>query len=173
MNREYRHAEHCFGPVYNEESRVLILGSFPSVKSLETGFYYGHPRNRFWEILALVTGDNVPDSIIGKRGYLLAHGIALYDVIESCDVIGSSDSSIKNVVPSDLRSMIMQSEITAVFTNGALAEKYYVKYQEVETKIAATCLPSTSPANAAYDIQRLYKKWNIIADYLNRKEEEK
>ncbi|MCI2062139.1 MAG: DNA-deoxyinosine glycosylase [Eubacteriaceae bacterium] len=173
MNREYTHAEHGFGPVYNEKSRVLILGSFPSVKSRETGFYYGHLRNRFWEILALVTGDHVPDSVAGKREYLLDHGIALYDVIESCDVIGSSDSSIRNVVPADLRSIIMSSEVTAVFTNGALAEKYYVKYQEAETKITAVCLPSTSPANAAYNIERLYEKWNIVSEHLHRKEEEK
>ena len=127
---EYQHIVHGFGPVYDDNSKILILGSFPSVKSRAEGFYYGHPRNRFWKVLAAILKENEPKTVQDKKTLLLHHGIALYDVIEECDIIGSSDSSIKNVVPSDLAPIFETSKIKAVFTNGKTADRLYQKYQE-------------------------------------------
>ncbi len=166
MNKKYERISHGFGPLYNERSRVLILGSFPSVKSREECFFYGHPRNRFWKVMALVTDEEEPITIEEKKEMMLAHGIALYDVIESCDIIGSADSSIKNVEPADLSALIDGSEIHAVFTNGALAKKLYDKYEFPSTGIPSEGLPSTSPANASYNIDRLMKKWIKIKAYI-------
>lgn len=139
-----------FCPVYNEESKILILGSFPSVKSREQGFYYGHPRNRFWKVLAGILQMEEPDTIAGKKEMLLMHHIAVYDVIEGCEIEGSSDSSIRNVTPADVRGIVEASKIGIVFTNGKTAGKLYKKYHAKDIALPMTELPSTSPANAAF-----------------------
>ncbi len=122
------HVTHTFGPVYDEQSKILILGSMPSVKSREQQFYYGHPQNRFWKVLSAVLGEAAPDAIEDKKDFLLRHHIALWDVIESCDIIGSSDSSIKNVRGNDMRLILDTAEIDAVVLNGGKAYELFVKY---------------------------------------------
>ena len=151
---------HGFGPFYDENSRVLILGSFPSVKSREAQFYYGHPQNRFWRVLAGVFGGDVPSTTDEKRGFLKKNRIALYDVIESCSIIGSADSTIEDVVVTDLAPILAAADIGArIFTNGAAAYGLYMKYTFPKTGVEAVKLPSTSPANAAYSLQRLTEIW--------------
>lgn len=157
---------HNIDPVWDENSKMLILGSFPSVKSREEKFFYAHPQNRFWRVLAAVTNTPTAKNIDEKKNMLLDCRIALWDVIGSCDIIGSSDSSIKNVVPNDMNSIILNSCVDRVFTNGATADRLYKKYCENDTGIAAMRLPSTSPANAAYSLERLIDEWKIIAEYL-------
>jgi len=154
--------EHPIRPVYDKNSRILILGSFPSVKSREANFFYGHPQNRFWKVLAAVFEASVPVTVEEKRAFLLAHGVAVWDVIKSCDIVGSSDSSIKNVVPNDLREILNMAEIAQIFVNGKTAEQYYKKYIEKEIGRKATCLPSTSPANAAWNVEKLVAEWKQI-----------
>ena len=154
--------EHPIRPVYDKNSRVLILGSFPSVKSREANFFYGHPQNRFWKVLAAVFETEVPVTVDEKREFLLAHGVAVWDVIKSCDIVGSSDSSIKNVVPNDLREILNNADIRQIFVNGKTAEQYYKKYIEKEIGRKATCVPSTSPANAAWNVEKLVKEWKQI-----------
>ncbi len=153
---------HPIAPVFDENSKVLILGSFPSVKSRETGFFYGHPQNRFWKVLAGVFEDAVPEKVSEKKEFLLKHYVAVWDVIHSCDITGSSDSSIKNVVVNDLSEILLKADIREIFVNGKKAEAYYKKYIFRETKRAAVCLPSTSPANAAWSLERLLKAWQVV-----------
>ena len=154
---------HEFAPVYDEHSRILILGTFPSVKSREQHFYYGHPQNRFWKVLASLTQwPQIPQTIAEKKQMLLENGIAIWDVIQSCDIVGSSDSSIKNVVPSDIGSILKNSGIARIYANGNMAKKLYEKYILPETGVPIIGLPSTSPANAAYSIERLKKSWQQI-----------
>lgn len=153
---------HEFAPVYDENSRVLILGTFPSVKSRETHFYYGHPQNRFWKLLALLCDWPVPATIPEKKEMLLRNGVALWDVIQSCEIAGSSDSSIKNVIPSDLSQVLTGSSITRIYANGKTAQKLYDKYQKPQTRMDIIALPSTSPANAAYSLKRLAESWAQI-----------
>ena len=154
--------QHPISPVYDENSKILILGSFPSVKSREANFFYGHPQNRFWKVLAAVFKAEVPNTIEEKRKFLLEHHVAVWDVIQSCDIVGSSDSSIKNVVPNDLSEILSKAQIEQIFVNGKKAEQFYKKY--IETKIGrkAICLPSTSPANAAWNVERLVGEWKQI-----------
>ena len=154
--------QHPFPALYNSESEILILGSFPSVKSREQGFFYGHPQNRFWRVTAAVFSCDVPQTIPEKRAFLLANHVALWDVIASCEITGSSDSSIKNVQPNPLLPIIQQSKIKRVFVNGGTAAKYYDKYQLPVTGISAVRLPSTSPANAAWTLEKLIDAWSII-----------
>lgn len=156
---EYQHITHSFAPVFDENSRILILGSLPSVKSREEGFYYGHPRNRFWKVLAEITGEELPKGIEEKKALLWKHGIAIWDVIASCDIIGSSDSSIRNVEPVDIKRMMGYCRIERIFANGRTAGKLYRKYLQPVTGLAAVELPSTSPANAAWSLERLAKEW--------------
>ncbi len=156
------HISHPIPPVWNKNSRVLILGSFPSVKSRENCFFYGHRQNRFWKVLAAVFDLPVPETIEEKKQLLLENNIALWDVIASCDITGSADSSIRNVKPNDILPIIMKSEITAVFVNGNTAAKLYEKYLFPKTKIKATVLPSTSPANARFTLEMLAEKWSVI-----------
>lgn len=156
---EYSHISHTFMPVYDENSKLLILGSFPSVKSREQGFYYGHPQNRFWKVLAEVCGCEVPQTTEDKKRMLLANHIAIWDVIDSCDIIGSSDSSIKNVVPADIAGILSKTKITRIFANGKTAGKLYQKFSEESTGIKAVVLPSTSPANAACTLEKLVEAW--------------
>jgi len=139
------------------------LGSFPSVKSREANFFYGHPQNRFWKVLAAVFKVEVPVTMEEKRTFLLAHGVAVWDVIKSCDIVGSSDSSIKNVVPNDLREILNNADIRQIFVNGKTAEQYYKKYIEKEIGRKAICLPSTSPANAAWNVEKLVEEWKRVA----------
>ena len=155
---------HPIDPVYDEKSEILILGSFPSVKSREAGFFYGHPQNRFWKVIGAVVDEEAPDEIPERKKFLLKHHIALWDVIGSCSIIGSSDTSIKDVVPNDLRRIIEASGLHKIYVNGKKAEQMYKKYQEPVLSIKATCLPSTSPANAAWKIERLIEAWKVIKE---------
>lgn len=153
---------HPFPPLYDERSEALILGSFPSVKSRENMFFYGHPQNRFWKLLALLCGEEVPVTIEEKTDLVLSRHLALWDTIRSCTITGSSDSSVRDVVPNDLSVIIDNSRVSRVFCNGALSYNMYMKYSFPATGIRAVKLPSTSPANAAYSLERLAKAWEII-----------
>lgn len=153
---------HPIKPVFDKNSKILILGSFPSVRSREEGFFYGHKQNRFWKVVSAVFEEEVPKTIPQKKAFLLRNHIALWDVIHSCDITGSSDSSIKNVVANDLSIILEHSGIRKIFANGKTAEKYYIKYSEKDTHIKAICLPSTSPANAAFSVDRLAEAWKMI-----------
>lgn len=164
---KYEQLRHPILPVYEEESRILILGSFPSVKSREQKFFYGHPQNRFWKVLASVTKEAVPQNTEEKKSLLLRNHIAVWDVIASCEIAGSSDSSIKNVVPNDLTLLLHQAKIQKIYTNGAKAFELYQKFSFSQTGMEAVKLPSTSPANAAYSLDRLVSIWEReIKDYL-------
>ncbi|MCR5041433.1 MAG: DNA-deoxyinosine glycosylase [Clostridia bacterium] len=153
---------HPIPPVYDADSSVLILGSFPSVKSRETAFFYGHGQNRFWRVVAAVFGEKVPESVDEKKAMLLKNGIAVWDVIRSCEISGSADSSIRNVVPNDVGLILRASRVSRIFTNGKKADELYRKYLEAETGVKAVCLPSTSPANAAWSLDRLTERWRAI-----------
>ncbi len=153
---------HPFPPLFDGSSEILILGSFPSVKSREQQFFYGHPQNRFWRVTAAVFQQDVPQTIDEKRAFLLRNHIALWDVIASCEITGSSDSSIRNVVPNDLSPIFTAAQIRQVFVNGGTAAKYYEKYQKNTLGRDAIRLPSTSPANAAWSVERLTDAWRII-----------
>ena len=155
---------HPIKPVFDQNSRILILGSFPSVKSREANFFYGHPQNRFWKVLAVVFETEVPNTVEEKRAFLLEHHVAVWDVIQSCDIVGSSDSSIKNVTANDLNEILDKAEIRQIFVNGKKAEQYYKKYIEKTINRKAICLPSTSPANAAWGLERLVEEWKQIRE---------
>lgn len=155
---------HPIPPLFDEKSRILILGSFPSVKSREAAFFYGHPQNRYWSVVSRVLGLEKPETIEEKRRMMLAKGIAMWDVIASCEIEGSSDSSIRNVTANDLSVILDSCKIEKIFVNGKTAEKYYKKYTYPKTGIKAVCLPSTSPANAAWSIERLTEAWKIITE---------
>lgn len=150
---------HPFPPLYDENARVLILGSFPSVKSREQMFFYGHPQNRFWRVLAAVLGCETPQSIPEKRAMLLSHSIALWDSIARCEIEGSSDASITGVVPNDLSPIFAAADIRQVFCNGRKSHEMYRRWLEPVYGRAALCLPSTSPANAAWSLERLTAAW--------------
>lgn len=154
--------EHPFDPLYDSHSRVLILGSFPSVKSREQAFFYGHPQNRFWRLLALLFGEPVPQSVSEKRALCHTHHIALWDVIASCEIVGSSDSSIKNAKANDISAILSAASIEQIFVNGKTASRLYDRYILPQTGRLAVCLPSTSPANAAWSLERLHEAWKII-----------
>lgn len=153
---------HPFPPLYDKNSEILILGSFPSVKSREQMFFYGHPQNRFWSVLAAILKCKVPVTINEKREFLLSHGIALWDVIASCKITGSSDSSIKDAVPNDLSAILDNANIRRIFVNGRTAEKYFNKYTKQIINRPAVYLPSTSPANAAMSLEKLVAAWSVI-----------
>lgn len=150
---------HNIDPVFDENSEILILGSFPSVKSREIGFFYGHKQNRFWKVTASVYGCEVPQTVEEKKKFLLENHIALWDVIAECEISASSDSSIRNAKANDIRTILDSAKIRAIFVNGRTAEKYYKKYILPEIGINAVCLPSTSPANAAESVETLSEKW--------------
>ena len=153
---------HPFPPIYDGNSRILILGSFPSVKSREQLFFYGHPQNRFWGVTAAVYGSEAPGTIPEKKEFLLSHGIALWDVIASCEITGSSDSSIKNVAVNDLSPIFAASDIKRIFVNGQTAKRFYDRYTKPLVGREAAVLPSTSPANAAWTFDKLVTAWQII-----------
>ena len=153
---------HPIDPVYDSNSKILILGSFPSVKSREEQFFYGHPQNRFWKVIAVITHSPVPHTVHEKCELLLSHQLALWDVIASCEITGSSDSSIKNVVPNHIDEILNSAAIGKIFVNGKTAEKYYKKFIRKSTGRDAVCLPSTSPANAGWSLERLCEAWSVI-----------
>lgn len=169
MPAERQILSHGFGPFYTPESHILILGSFPSVKSREQSFFYGHPRNRFWAVLAELCRDELPQTIAEKKVFLRRRRIALYDVIESCSIVGSADSSIRDVVPADLRPILAGSSVeNRIFTNGKTAAALYERWLLPELGIPAVPLPSTSPANAACSLQRLTERWaEALLPFLN------
>lgn len=150
---------HNIPPLYDEKSRILILGSFPSIKSREGQFFYHHPQNRYWKVMAAVLGEPVPETITEKKQMILSHHIAMWDVIASCDISGSSDSSIKNVTANDIGRLLEETEIDMIYTNGGTAHKYYQKYVKKKIERDDIVLPSTSPANAAWSLERLIMAW--------------
>lgn len=153
------HLQHPFLPVVDENCRILVLGSFPSVKSREDGFFYGHPQNRFWRMMAVLLHEEVPQDISAKKAMLLRHHIALWDVIASCEITGSSDASVKNAIPVDIARVMNAAVIERVICNGALAGKLYKRYLLPITGVEAVVLPSTSPANAAWSLDKLICAW--------------
>lgn len=157
--QEFTHVKHEFEPIYDEHSRILILGTFPSVKSRKQNFYYGHPQNRFWKVIAVLCEESVPQSILEKKELLLRHHIAIWDVIAECDIHGSSDSSIKNVVPTDLSVILRNAPVEWIYANGTKAYDLYMKYSYPVLGMEMIKLPSTSPANAAFGMERLIEEW--------------
>ncbi len=155
---------HPFEPVWDGRSRVLILGSFPSVKSRETGFYYGHPQNRFWRVLAGLYGEPTPVGIQDRRAFALAHDIALWDVLYRCEIVGSSDGSIRNAVPNDVASLLQRTRIRRVFCNGRRSYELYERFLSGPCGLQASVLPSTSAANAAWRLERLIEAWKVILE---------
>lgn len=153
---------HTFEPIYDQNSKILILGTFPSVKSREQNFYYGHPQNRFWKLLAALTEQEVPVTISEKKEFLLKNRIAIWDVVHSCRIEGSSDSSIKDVVANDISEILKYTGIKDVFTNGGKAHSLYQKYLYPLCGVEDIKLPSTSPANAAFSLERLTREWEIV-----------
>ncbi|MEG0277117.1 MAG: DNA-deoxyinosine glycosylase [Coprobacillus sp.] len=159
-------AKHNIQPIYDKESELLILGSFPSVKSREAEFFYHHPQNRFWKIFETIENIQLK-TIEDKENFLLSHHIALWDVIESCEIHGSSDSSIQDVKTNDILQLIEHSSIKHIITNGKKAHALYQKYCYREIGINDICLPSTSPANAAYSLDKLVLEYQLIYQYLS------
>lgn len=155
---------HTFEPIYDNQSRILILGTFPSVKSRENEFYYGHPQNRFWKVMAALLKEPVPVGREEKIRLLRSHHIAIWDVINSCDILGSSDVSIKNVIPNDIRPVLSGSLIEYIYGNGDKACRLYRKYIYGQTGKDIIRLPSTSPANAAFSMEKLLESWKIILE---------
>ena len=160
--KTWQHLTHGFGPLYDEDSEVLILGSFPSVKSREQQFFYGHPQNRFWKVIAAVFGEEAPATIPQKKALILDHGLALWDSIASCEVAGSSDASIREVRPNDLRVILDRCDIRKICCNGRKSYEMYDRYIRPRTGREALCLPSTSPANAQWSLERLTGAWSVI-----------
>lgn len=157
---------HPFEPIYNQDSRILILGSMPSPKSRELGFYYGHPQNRFWKILSKIFEEPFPDSNEKKKEFVLNHHIALWDVVKSCEIKGASDSTIAQVIPNDIKTLLNQTQIQYIITTGKKADQLYQKYCLKETEIESICLPSTSPANCAMKEDFLISKYQIIKELI-------
>lgn len=169
---DYQQLTHEFAPVFNKDSRILILGTFPSVKSREQHFYYGHPQNRFWKVLAAITNEQIPTTILEKQNLLLSYHIAIWDVIQSCEIIGSSDSSIRKVVPADISGLLPQTSVSVIFGNGNKACQLFEKYTspglgDFPQIGSIRKLPSTSPANASWSLERLTACWQKnICPYL-------
>lgn len=163
------HLTHTFPAFIYPAARVLILGSFPSPKSREMGFYYGHPQNRFWKVMAAVLAERVPETIAQKKAMLRAHHIALWDVLASCTITGASDASIKDAVANDIAGAVKETEIRYIFTTGQKAGALYKKYCLEKTGIPALVLPSTSPANCAFSFERLVAAYRVIEEDLRRK----
>ncbi len=160
--KNYEKITHTFEPVFDTQSRILILGTFPSVKSRENQIYYGHPQSRFWKLLATLTDEPAPISVSEKKAFLLRNRIAIWDVIAECEIIGSSDSSIRNVRANDMRVILDRAPVREIYANGAKAYELYMKYCYPSIGRGSTKLPSTSPANAAYQMERLAECWISI-----------
>ncbi|MBQ6806431.1 MAG: DNA-deoxyinosine glycosylase [Lachnospiraceae bacterium] len=150
---------HNIPPLYDKNSKILILGSFPSVKSREGQFFYHHPQNRYWKVMAAVFDCKIPVTMEEKKAMILSHQMAMWDVISSCEISGSSDSSIRNVIPNDIGKLLQETEIEKIYTNGGTAHKYYQKYIRKQIGWDDIMLPSTSPANAAWSLERLIAEW--------------
>lgn len=157
---------HCFDPVFDKNSRILILGTMPSPASRKYGFYYSHPRNRFWPVMAHLLGEDTPTTPEEKRDMALKHGFALWDVLSSCEIEGASDASIKEPVPNDIAALLRKTNIAAVFTTGAQAARLYKRFCADAGLPDCTPLPSTSPANAGMSIELLIKKYSVIMQFL-------
>ena len=155
--------KHTIPAYYNKDSEILILGSFPSVKSREAGFYYAHPQNRFWQVLREVYNDNFLDTILDKKAFLKRNKIALFDVCAECEIKKSSDASIKKIVPNDILDILNKTKVKRIYINGKTAYKLYNKYLKDKLKIEAICLPSTSPANAKYRLQDLVNEYKVLS----------
>ncbi len=155
---------HPLPPIYDEHSRVLVLGSFPSVRSREERFYYAHPQNRFWKVLSTLFGERLPQTPEEKTAFLLCHRVALWDSIASCELRGSADSSIRNPLPNDLSPLFAVCPDLRVFTNGKTSDACYRRYLLPRTGVTAVCLPSTSPANASWTLPRLCEAWKILLE---------
>ncbi len=153
---------HTISPVFDEHSRILILGSFPSVRSREEGFFYGHPQNRFWKVLSALTGEKTPLSVSDKKAFLLRNGIALWDVIGSCEITGSADAAIRKETPNDLASLLSRAPIRRIYLNGGKAAACYTRFFGGAGFPEAVRLPSTSPANAAFSLSDLIGAWRTI-----------
>ncbi len=154
---------HPFDPVFDGNSKVLILGSFPSVKSRENEFYYGHERNRFWRLISALFNESLPETVEQKKSLLLRHNIALWDTAASCTVHASSDSSIRNVAANDIKSLLDKTNIARIYANGKTAAQLYNKLVLPSTAVEIVALPSTSPANAAFTLEKLIECWQVIA----------
>ena len=154
---------HPFEPLFDENSRVLILGSFPSVKSREQQFFYGHPQNRFWKVMAGIFHEPLPVTVPEKKKLMLRHGLALWDSIASCVITGSSDASIRDVQPNDLRIILDRCAIRNIYCNGRKSHEMYMKYIQPDIGMEAVCLPSTSPANAQWSLEMLMNAWSVLA----------
>ena len=157
---------HPIPPLYDRDCRLLILGSFPSVKSREAQFFYGHPQNRFWPLLAQLLGEPKPTSIEAKKALALRHHIALWDSIASCTVVGSADSSVRDIKPNDLTPILDGSRVAHIACNGTLSYDLYMRHLYPATGLEAIKLPSTSPANAAYTMERLLEAWRVLLPLL-------
>ena len=169
MNAAAQRIIHPFGPLFGPESRILILGSFPSVKSREQNFFYGHPQNRFWKVIATLFDQPVPADIPAKKELILSHGLALWDSIASCVITGSSDASIREVRANDLRIILDSSPIEKIYCNGRKSHEMYNKYILPVLGREASCLPSTSPANAQWSLEKLTAAWAVIREDLDQK----
>ena len=163
---ESRQVTHDFQPIYNEESRVLMLGTMPSPKSRETGFYYGHPRNRFWKVVSDVCGEVLPETKEEKVAFALRNKIAVWDVLAGCEIKGAEDASIRNPVVNDLNVIIKSADIRAVFATGQKAAQLYRKYCQKETGMEIICLPSTSPANCSVSYEKLFEAYDVVLKYI-------
>ena len=164
MSAQEQRILHPFGPLFGPESRILILGSFPSVKSREQNFFYGHPQNRFWKVIAALFDQPVPMNIPEKKELILSHGLALWDSIASCVVTGSSDASIRDVRANDLRIILDSCPIERIYCNGRKSHEMYEKYILPELGREAVCLPSTSPANAQWSLEKLTAAWSVLKE---------
>lgn len=159
MKGIYERVNHSFDPLCDRNSEILILGSMPSKKSREISFYYGHPQNRFWKVLEGIFNEQISAEIEEKKRFCLSHKIALFDVIESCEIIGSSDASIRNVSVNNIEKIIQNSNIKKIILNGQTAMKLYKKYIKITAKVPSICLSSTSPANAKKSLNNLISEW--------------
>lgn len=166
MTKHVEHVKHEFGPFYDKNSKVLILGTIPSPKSREMGFYYGHPRNRFWMIMSELLGEPFPNDVRTRRAMMRKHGIALWDVLASCSISGAEDASIRDGIPNDMNVILQEADIKAVFTTGKKAQKLYEKLCYPKCGAVSICLPSTSPANCACSYEKLKEAYSVILEYI-------
>ena len=164
MTADAQALKHPFPPTWDKNSEVLILGSFPSVKSREMAYFYGHPQNRFWKVMAALCSEPVPQTVEERRSFLLRNHVAAWDVIASCTIVGSSDSSIREARGNDIRPILSGAPIRKVFCNGRKAAELYRRHIQPVTGIEAVCLPSTSPANASWSMERLTAAWRQILE---------
>lgn len=162
---------HEIAPVWDKDSRILILGTMPSPKSREAGFFYMHPRNRFWRVMPVIFGEKLSDSVKDRKDFLMRHKIAIWDVLASCKISGASDSSIKNAIPNDFSQIFSESKIRHVYCTGKTAFSFWKKFcapvYEHKFGITCVCLPSTSPANAAWTFENLLKEYAVIKEFIN------